>query len=169
MSSETMGALREEAGRQDQAYQAAVNDFDAAAAIALGVNRTDLRCLEILLTQQETALPSQLGVKLGLTTGSVTVMLDRLERLGYLTRAPDPDDRRKVIVRATPKAVQRVWREIYQPLAEEGLQGIAHYTAADLALVTDFLRRGRQLYERHLARVRGLPPARRHGSTARRP
>lgn len=165
MSSENLSALRKEVGRQDQAYQAAVNDFDAAAATSLGVNRTDLRCLEILLTQQQTALPSQLGVKLGLTTGSVTVMLDRLERLGHLTREPDPDDRRKVIVRATPKAVQKVWTEIYQPLAEEGLEGLAHYTAADLALVTDFLRRGRQLYERHLTRVRAMPPTKRPNTT----
>ncbi len=160
MSSENLDAVRQELGLEDQAYQAAVNDFDAAAASTLGVNRTDLRCLEILL-QQQAALPSQLGARLGLTTGSVTAMLDRLERLGFLTRAPDPRDRRKVIIRATPQATQKVWVEIYQPLVTEGFGDIAHYSAAELAVVSDYLRRGRQLYERHLARVRGMPAAKR--------
>jgi DNA-binding MarR family transcriptional regulator len=160
MSSEDLERLRHELGMDDQAYQAAVNDFDAAAASALGVNRTDLRCLEILL-QRETALPSQLSAKLGLTTGSVTTMLDRLEKLGYLTRAPDPGDRRKVVIRATPKATQKVWAEIYQPLVDQGFADIAHYTTAELDIIRDFLRRGRELYERHLARVRDMAHAKR--------
>jgi DNA-binding MarR family transcriptional regulator len=160
VSSENLERLRHELGTDDQAYQAAVNDFDAAAASALGVNRTDLRCLEILL-QRQTALPSQLSAELGLTTGSVTTMLDRLEKLGYLTRAPDPGDRRKVVLRATPKATQKVWAEIYQPLVDEGFADIAHYTAAELDIIRDFLRRGRELHERHLARVRDMARAKR--------
>jgi DNA-binding MarR family transcriptional regulator len=160
MSSEDLDALRQQVGLDDQAYQASVNDFDATAARVLGVNQTDLRCLEILLGQR-TALPSQLGEQLGLTSGSVTTMLDRLEQQGYLTRAPDPDDRRKVIVRATPKATQKVWVELYEPLVAEGFEGVAHYTATELAVISDYLRRGRQLHQRHITRVRAMPPARR--------
>jgi DNA-binding MarR family transcriptional regulator len=152
--------VRQQLGRDDQAYQAAVNDFDATAARVLGVNHTDLRCLEILLAQP-TALPSQLGDQLGLTSGSVTTMLDRLQQQGYLTRTPDPTDRRKVTVRATPKATQKVWVELYQPLVTEGFEAIAHYTATELATVSDYLRRGRQLHQRHLTRVRAMPPAKR--------
>lgn len=157
MARESLETLRESLGAEDQAYQAAVADFDAAAARLLGVNGTDLRCLEILLTHHRQALPSQLGAMLGLTTGSVTMVLDRLERKGYVTRSPDPGDRRKVIVQATSKAFREVLEEIYAPLAEEGVAGLADYTAADLSLVIDFLRRGRELYERHLDRIRSLP------------
>jgi DNA-binding MarR family transcriptional regulator len=160
MSSENLDALRRQLGLDDQAYQAAVNDFDAAAARVLGVNHTDLRCLEILMAQP-TALPSQLGEQLGLTSGSVTTMLDRLEQQGYLTRTPDPADRRKVIVRAAPKATQKVWVELYQPLVGEGLEALARYSAAELAVVGDYLRRGRQLHQRHITRVRAMPPAKR--------
>jgi DNA-binding MarR family transcriptional regulator len=39
-------------------------------------------------------------------------MLDRLEKLGYLTRSPHPSDRRKLIVRATQTATQRAWELI---------------------------------------------------------
>src|SRR5215472_8164819 len=98
MSRELVEELRAQLATQAQAYQAAVDAVDAAAAARLGVNRTDLRCLEILLGQESTA-PGQLAAELGLTTGSVTAMLDRLERLGYLTRTPDPGDRRKTQVR----------------------------------------------------------------------
>jgi DNA-binding MarR family transcriptional regulator len=153
MPAKKRAELRAEVGAADQAYQAAVDDFDAAAAAALGVNRTDLRCLEIL-HQQATALPSQLGARLRLTTGSVTPMLDRLERIGYITRESDRTDRRKTVVRMTPKARKAVWDEIYRPLVEEGFAGIEHYSTADLTAVLDYLRRGRNLYERHLSRLR---------------
>jgi DNA-binding MarR family transcriptional regulator len=150
--------LREGLGVEAQAQQAAVDAFDEAAAVCLGVNRTDLRCLELLL-RREAAMPSELGTALGLTTGSVTAMLDRLEKLGYLTRSPDPTDRRKVVVRITPEAARRAY-EIYGPLAGEGAETIAAtYTAEELELVLDFLRRSRLLYERHLTRVRSMPAA----------
>ena len=63
-----------------------------------------------------------------------------------------------MIVEPTAKARRRVWTEIYQPLVAEGFDDIAHYTAAELTLITDFLRRGRELHERHLARVRDMSP-----------
>lgn len=60
-------------------YQASVDDYDREMAPPLGVNETDLRCLEILLQDDEEAPPTLLAARLGLSTGSVTVMIDRLE------------------------------------------------------------------------------------------
>jgi DNA-binding MarR family transcriptional regulator len=158
MSSKTAAKLRSEVGAADEAYQAAVDDFDTTAAAVLGVNRTDLRCLEIL-HQQTRALPSQLGARLRLTTGSVTAMLDRLERVGYVTREPDLTDRRKTVVRMTPNARKLVWDKIYKPLVKEGFAGIEHYPEADLLAILDYLRRGSDLYQRHLARIRAMSAA----------
>ena len=138
----------EQHGKHDQAKF--VDGSESAER--LGVNRTDLRCLEIL-HQQESALPSQLGAQLRLTTGSVTAMLDRLERSGYISREPDPSDRRKTVVRMTPKARRAVWGRIYKPLVEDGFRSIEGFTSDDLTAVLDYLRRGRELYERHLARL----------------
>ena len=76
-------------------YQRSVDAFDEAAAIYLGVNRTDMRCLDVLLEQGQ-ATPGYLADALGLTTGSITAMLDRLEKLGYVERRPDPGDRRRI-------------------------------------------------------------------------
>jgi DNA-binding MarR family transcriptional regulator len=147
-------------------FQSSVDDFDEAAAAVLGVNRTDLRCLEIL-TQHDTVTPSVLGQALGLTTGSVTAMLDRLERMDYLTRSPDPSDRRKVAVRRTEEVERRVW-ELYGPVVHTGEEIMADYTAEQLEFLATFLRRAQEAHERHVARVRELPSAKRSRATPRR-
>jgi DNA-binding MarR family transcriptional regulator len=153
MSSEKLRQLRDRLGDEVRAYQEMVDAFDEAVAAHLGVNRTDLRCLDVLL-RLGSAAPGRLGADLGLTTGSVTAMLDRLERLGYLTRTPDPSDRRKVVVRATPVAAERA-QTIYGPLVDEAQRFLAGYSAAELELLLGFLRQSRELQERHLARLRG--------------
>jgi DNA-binding MarR family transcriptional regulator len=147
--------LRAALGTAVRAFQRAVDALDEAVAAHLGINRTDLRCLDVLI-ELETATPGLLAERLGLTTGSVTAMLDRLERLGYLTRSPDPADRRRVIVRPTASAVAAAM-DIYGPLAAAGDEVTARYTAADLRLVIDYLDRGRALQEEHAARIRSLP------------
>ncbi|WP_327089161.1 MarR family transcriptional regulator [Nonomuraea sp. NBC_01738] len=137
-----------------QANQSAVDAFDEAVAVYLSVNRTDLRCLDVL-SRTEAATPTQLGAALGLTTGSVTAMLDRLEKLGYLTRSPDPSDRRKVIVRATP-VVGEAAIVAYGPIAEEGMRLLDGYTDEQVDLLLDFTRRTRELYDQQLARIQAL-------------
>lgn len=141
-------------GEAVQDYQAAVDDFDREMARQLGVNETDLRCLEILVQGTGEATPRLLADRLGLTTGSVTSMLDRLEKMGYLTRSPHPSDRRKLIVRATEVATQRSW-ELIGPLVAEGQQQlVTRYSAEQLDLITDFLTRARDLQQTHTQRLR---------------
>lgn len=145
-------------GEAVEAYQAAADDFDREVARLLGVNETDLRCLEILLQEAPEATPRLLADRLGLTTGSVTHMLDRLERMGYLTRSSHPSDRRKLIVRATDTAAWRT-REVYEPLATAGRQQLlTRYTAAQLDLITDFLTHASDLQQAHVQRLRELQP-----------
>jgi len=147
--------LRKKLGLEAQAHQAAVDAVDAAAAAYLQVNRTDLRCLEIL-TQNDSVLPSQLAVQLGLTTGSVTTMLDRLERLGYATRSADPADRRKVVIRITPTAAKKATK-IYGPIVLDGDRDVlSRYSSAELHVLLDYHRRSRELQERHAARIKEL-------------
>src|SRR5438874_8563851 len=68
------------------------------ASDALSLAPTDLVCMCLLQLNGE-ATPGWLAEMTGLTTGAVTGMVDRLERAGYVTRVPDPQDRRRVIVR----------------------------------------------------------------------
>ncbi|GHF22233.1 MarR family winged helix-turn-helix transcriptional regulator [Streptomyces morookaense] len=153
MSSEEAKALRDELADQARALQTAVDAVDAAAAERLGVNRTDLACLDVLM-QRGSAAPTELGAALKLTTGSVTTMLDRLVRTGYVTRAPDPADRRKAVIQPTEQARRRLL-EIYGPLAEEGRRMIDRYSVDEVKLLLDFMRASREAQEHHMARIRG--------------
>src|ERR1700722_3200217 len=85
------------------AMQNATQDVDAAAAAALAVNLTDLRCLGILL-YRENIPANELAVNLRLSRGAVTAILDRLAKAQLAERRDDPNDRRGVLVAATPYA-----------------------------------------------------------------
>ena len=95
------------------------NDYDRfedAVAEFFGVNRTAMRCMEVLdRVSQLTA--GDIARETGLTSGAVTAMLDRLERVGYVRRLRDASDRRRVLVELTDQARQMI-DEIYGPLTE---------------------------------------------------
>src|SRR3954470_13835237 len=82
-------------GNQDSA-------FDNLAAERLGVNRTDLHCLNAI-ENAGGLTAGELAAETGLTSGAVTGVIDRLERAGFARRVADPDDRRRVKVEVTPK------------------------------------------------------------------
>jgi DNA-binding MarR family transcriptional regulator len=144
-------------GEAVQGYQSAIDDFDRVVAHRLGVNETDLRCLEILLATDETT-PRVLASELRLTTGSVTTMLDRLERLGYLTRTPHPTDGRKTLVRVTPDAAHRA-HALTAPFLDDTARKVPdRFTPEQLAVVIDFLAFSRGIQQQHTHRLREESP-----------
>jgi DNA-binding MarR family transcriptional regulator len=158
VSGATSGAVEARLGAAVQAYQSAVDDFDRELARLMGVNETDLRCLEILFAVEEIT-PRELSRQLGLTTGSVTTMLDRLEKLAYLTRTPHPDDRRKTLIRVTPEATQRAFGLIGPFLEDAGRKVFDRYTPEQLELVIDYLTFSRDIQQQHVERLRKAPAA----------
>jgi DNA-binding MarR family transcriptional regulator len=133
-----------------RATQAAVDAVDDAFADYLGVNRTDARCLDIL--ERDGPMPAgELARAVGLTTGAVTAVLDRLERAGYARRTRDREDRRRVLVDVTPK-VRRAAEEVFDvgnPKAFEDF--FANYSDGDLQLLIDFHRHNREMNAERLA------------------
>jgi DNA-binding MarR family transcriptional regulator len=72
--------------------------FSSAVAQRLGITINDIECLDIInLNGPMTA--GKLAETTGLTTGAITGIVDRLSAAGLVVREPDPDDRRRVIVR----------------------------------------------------------------------
>src|SRR5215468_1519644 len=67
------------------------------AAEEVGMNPSDLGCLCLLLLHGPSPA-GRLAELLGLTTGAVPGVIDRLERAGFARRVVEPTDRRKVIV-----------------------------------------------------------------------
>jgi DNA-binding MarR family transcriptional regulator len=142
MSRKPKSSLLAELQSELRAYQQSVDALDEVAARRIGVNRSDLRCLDTLL-QEGGATPTRLAQRLGLTSGSVTTMVDRLEGAGYAARSPDPADRRRVLVHPTTKAVA-VAMEIYGPLATAGEQDTLSYAETDFRLLIEFFKTGRR-------------------------
>src|SRR5438270_12274900 len=94
-------------GNQDSA-------FDNLAAGRLGVNDTDLHCLNIV-ENSGGLTAGDLAAQSGLTSGAVTGVIDRLERAGYVRRVSDPGDRRRVKVEVTPAWYDRagqIWGRV---------------------------------------------------------
>ncbi|MGH8976236.1 MAG: MarR family transcriptional regulator [Acidimicrobiia bacterium] len=148
-------ALVQQASSEIRSYQTAVDRFDEVAVGLLGINRTDGRCLDIL-EQHGPMTAGDLARAAGLTTGAMTTLLDRMERIGYLRRTPHPSDRRRVMVELTDKMRRRI-HEIYAPVGVEGAELLACLSDRQLELIADVMRTARQLLERHTERVEHLP------------
>jgi DNA-binding MarR family transcriptional regulator len=126
-----------------RALSTEIDRLDQAAADQYGLNRTDMRALDIV-GQAGPLAPTALARRLGFTTGGVTSVLDRLERAGYVRRRPDPGDRRRQVVETTEATVTRD-QEVFGDLIRSTGDLLASYTDGQLQIIDDFLNRSRQL------------------------
>jgi len=131
--------------------QLATDRFDQAVADALGLNRTDMRCMDVIEREGPVAA-GRLAEATGLTTGAITTVLDRLERGGVARRVRDESDRRRVLVELTPEARAGA-AEFYGPHLEMSEQLYRRYTVEQMKLLLGFVRNGREFNEREAARV----------------
>jgi DNA-binding MarR family transcriptional regulator len=135
-----------ESGNQDDA-------FDNLAAQQLGVNETDLHCLNIIQNAGGVTA-GELAAQAGLTTGAVTGVIDRLERVGFARRVHDSADRRRVKLEVTPKFYARAER-IWAPVAAEWSAKLSReFSAEELERITEFLRTTNEITRKHLERLR---------------
>ena len=154
MSREKKQVLADELIRLARAHEAANDAFDEVAREKLGINRTDLRCLNII-ENQGPMTAGRLATLSGLTTAAVTSVLDRLERAGYARRVRDHEDRRQVTVELTPLLAERA-TPIWGPLGEEARATLMRMSTEQLQSLIEFYRLGIELNERHIERVRHL-------------
>ncbi|MCE7005541.1 MarR family transcriptional regulator [Kibdelosporangium philippinense] len=149
--------------RNDQAIQRAIENaarisagrgvfFRQTVANRLGINTSDLNCLNILqLAGPLTA--GQLAERAGLTRGgAITAALDRMERAGLIERERDPGDRRRTIVRHTQEAIDRIaplmpaepWRAVYE-----------HFTDAELRIILEYTQRSSEAARISIEKLQG--------------
>ena len=129
-------------------YLGAASDFDEGLAKKLKLSRTDMRCLD-LIGRLGPMTAGHLAEESGLTTGAVTFILDRLEEAGMVTRRRDTEDRRRVWVEIVPAAQERL-QCLQQPVAEEMRQVAQRFKADELAVVRDFMRQAKEVFERQV-------------------
>lgn len=113
--------------------------FSQAVADRHGLALTDVYALEQLATLGR-ATAGQIAELTGLTTGAATRMIDRLEQSGFIRRASDPVDRRRVILEPIAERVEEVGAQ-YAALRTATRRAIERYTDDQLQLIADYLER----------------------------
>jgi DNA-binding MarR family transcriptional regulator len=150
--------LLEALGREMQKLIAEVVLFNQAVADRLGMNPTDLQCLNMLL-ESGPVTAGRLAEETGLTTGAVTGVIDRLERAGYAWRERDPQDKRRVIVHPLPERAGGEIGPLYASMGQSFAEMCSRYDEGELALILDFVRRSHPLNREETARLRGRTPS----------
>ena len=144
---ELLAELEAEAPR----HGASAVRLSIAIAHQLGLPPTDVQCLGLLADGP--AAPGDLAARLGLTTGAVTKVVDRLERAGYVRRSADPSDRRRVVVTAVPERLAAVAAH-FAPMGERMSRHLATRTADELAVILAFMRAGSEAADEEITRIR---------------
>jgi DNA-binding MarR family transcriptional regulator len=133
------------------------NVFGQSVAIRLGLSESDVETLEVLL-DAGASTAGRLAELMGLSTGAMTRVVDRLEQAGYVRRTPDPADRRRVVVEVIPDRVRRV-QGLLGRMDEASAAEIAHYSDDQLDLIGDFLDRMAGVARREASSLREDPGA----------
>ena len=139
MSSPNDLKLVESLNREVRRFIAGAILFNLKVAAEVGLNGTDMQCLN-LLELQGSATPGEMARWALLTTGGVTVVLDRLEKAGYVRRAPNPQDRRSSIVRPVAAKFRKLHAH-YRSKAEALMRVLSTYDENKLQLIMDFFTR----------------------------
>ncbi len=129
-----------------------------AAADKIGINATDLNCLNIL-SFSGSLTAGDLARATGLTTASITGVVDRLEAAGFVSRVRDSADRRRVVVSITLEKAIREVASVFAPMVADWQHLAARYTDDELRLIVGFYDEMEKIIRKHLGRLREqLPP-----------
>ncbi len=131
--------------------QSATDRYDQAVADTVGLNRTDMRVLDIV-DRAGRLTAGQIARQTGLTTGAVTTVIDRLEKAGHARRVRDTEDRRRVYVELTDEARANAAR-FYAEHARLAEALYERYSEPELELLLEFVRVGREFNERKAAEL----------------
>jgi len=131
--------------------------FSQAVAEQLGINSTDLECLDIInFSSPITA--GRLADLTGLTTGAITGVIDRLEKVGYVRRERDPNDRRRVIIQPLSEAAQKI-SPLFDSMAQAMSKLYSSYSDQEIALILDFATRSNSIVLEEIAKLQGKEEA----------
>lgn len=128
--------------QKDVLFAAAQNGINSilfrnALSRKLKLNVTESMCLS-LLGIKGICTPKELSHYTGLTTGSTTAMLDRLEQRGFIKRKPNPDDRRGVFIEIDNEYARNA-AQLVTGIQKAHHELISTYADKDLKVIADFL------------------------------
>lgn len=133
----------------------AVIAFHETAARRAGMSAPESRCLGVL-AELGVATPGQLAAATGLTTGAITGIVDRLEKAGYARRAPNPDDRRSLLVHAANlDRFGDIMGPVYASLGAAMAELSTGFTPDELGAISRYLAGTTQVLKAQTARLKG--------------
>ncbi|MBM7785645.1 MarR family winged helix-turn-helix transcriptional regulator [Tenggerimyces flavus] len=134
--------LRQVLLREMPWYISAAVRFQIAIADQLRMPLTDVHAIGALVEFAPIGV-RRLADLMGMTTGATTRLVDRLEQRGFVVREPDPDDRRRVVLRVVPERVADVAR-YFEAMGERWGEQLDGYDSEQLRFLVEFLRLGRK-------------------------
>jgi DNA-binding MarR family transcriptional regulator len=134
---------------QMSSTEAALFHHHAAAANGLGI--TDSKTLSAL-TQEGPMTAGEIAKRLGLTSGAVTNVIDRLVRVGFVRRVADPKDRRKVIVEADLANLETLGH-VYDSVAHAFQKLHEQYTIEELHFLIDYFTQSVEVTKGEVAKL----------------
>jgi DNA-binding MarR family transcriptional regulator len=112
--------------------------FNQQVADQIGLGMTDMQFLGHVQREGGTT-PGRLSQMTGLSSGTVTGILDRLEKAGYVRRERDPDDRRRVLLHADVERLEREFGPLYAEQATHLADVVARFSASERKTIAAFL------------------------------
>jgi len=122
----------------------------------MGLNVTDAECIDFL-QEMGPSTAGDLAKATRLTTGAITNVIDRLEKAGFVKRAPDPDDRRKVIVSFLPKKHSRA-KKNYTALADKVEKLFSRYDEHQLKFLLRYTQELTEIYQTQIMTIEKSGP-----------
>jgi DNA-binding MarR family transcriptional regulator len=119
--------------------------FHQAVGQLLGINVTDMKCLDLMLLKGPVS-PTDLAGHTGLSTGATTAVIDRLERAGLVDRRPHPSDRRGTTLILSRKAARKL-PQLFESLGNAMATLVLSYSRNDLEVLIDFFDRVGRLWK----------------------
>jgi len=117
-----------------------------------GMHPTDIKCLDFL-SDVKFATAGELAKITGLTTGAITAVIDRLEKIGFVKREHDSNDRRKIIVRIIvehPNNLELV-RNIF---VNQLPNNLSEYNNEELNLITNWNKKISDIFHSEIVKTK---------------
>jgi len=128
--------------------------FHTAIADRLGLNPSDHKCADLICNETGPITAGHLAEITGLSTGAITGVVDRLQRAGFVERAPDPNDRRRVVIQGTKEGRAPDMRHLFLPMMEGMAKLCSGYTNEQLTLIVGFMQGCGALTEAQIVSLR---------------